>query len=96
MRIINQKGNEIVNFDRITEIVANGNKIVITDNVYKNYGETIGVYKTEERASEVLEEIARKLDDADIVNLMENLQIALHDPKFEGSLASTYRMPKEW
>ena len=95
MRIINQKGNEIVNFDRITEIVANGNKIVITDNVYKNYGETIGVYKTEERASEVLEEIARKLDDADIVNLMENLQIALHDSEFGGSLASAYRMPKE-
>ena len=95
MRIINQKGNEIVNFDRITEIIANENEIVITDNIYKNYGETIGVYKTEERASEVLEEIARKLDDADIVNLMENLQIALHDPKFGGSLASTYRMPKE-
>lgn len=95
MRIINQKGNEIVNFDRITEIIANENEIVITDNIYKNYGETIGVYKTEERASEVLEEIARKLDDADIVNLMENLQIALRDSEFGGSLASTYRMPKE-
>ena len=50
MRIINQKGNEIINFDRITEIVASGNEIVITDNIYKNYGETIGIYKTEKRA----------------------------------------------
>ena len=55
----------------------------------------LGEYDTEERADEVLEEIIRKLEDADIVNLMENLQIALHDPKFGGSLASVYRMPKE-
>lgn len=95
MRIINQKGNEIINFDRITEIVASGNEIVITDNVYKNYGETIGVYKTGKRANEVLEEIIRKLEDVDIVNLMENLQISLHNPSFGGNLASVYRMPKE-
>lgn len=57
MIIVSQDKNEIINFNKITEIVANENEIVITDNIYKNYGETIGIYKTKERAKEVLQEI---------------------------------------
>lgn len=88
MRIINQKGNEIINFDRITEIVASGNEIVITDNIYKNYGETIGIYKTEKRANEVLEEI--------IENIQYKSFVEINTDGITSEVAGEiYRMPKE-
>lgn len=57
MVIVSQDRETIVNFDRITEIVANDNEVCITDDIYKEYGETIGIYATEERAKEVLIDI---------------------------------------
>lgn len=57
MIIISQDRETIVNFDRITEIVANDNEVCITGDIYKGYGETIGIYATKERAKEVLIDI---------------------------------------
>lgn len=95
MIIVSQDKKSIYNFDNAKSIDILDNGIYITDNILADEGTLIGVYETEERANEVLEEIIRKLEDVDIVNLMENLQISLHDPNFGGNLASVYRMPKE-
>ena len=95
MIIVSQE-KHLLNYDNVIEICKTfGNEkevsiiaTTINDDI------VLGEYDSEERADEVLEEIIRKLEDADIVNLIENLQISLHDPKFGGSLASIYRMPK--
>lgn len=60
MIIVNQDRNEIINFERITEIVASRNTISIADNIYEETGEIIGEYATEERAKEVLQEIVNR------------------------------------
>ena len=54
MIIVSQDKREIINFENITEIVVEDNQITITDDVYKEYGEIIGNYATEQRAKEVL------------------------------------------
>lgn len=57
MIIVSQNRDEIVNFERITEIVVSRNTISITDNIYRGEGEVIGEYESIERAKEVLQEI---------------------------------------
>lgn len=69
MLIVSQDGEEVINYDRITEIVLNNNEIVITDNIYKDYGETIGEYATKERAKGVLEEIIEAITDYKIYRM---------------------------
>lgn len=66
MIIVSQNRNEIINFEKITEIVASGNTISITDNIYEEIGEIIGEYATEERAKEVLQEIIKSINDSDV------------------------------
>lgn len=60
MLIVSQDKNVVVNLDRITEIVVEDNDVIITDDIYMDYGETIGRYETEERAKKVLQEIVSK------------------------------------
>ena len=60
MLIVSQDKSVVVNMDRITEIVADNKEIIITDDVYMDYGETIGTYESEERAKKVLQEIIGK------------------------------------
>lgn len=60
MLIVSQDKNVVVNLDRITEIVVEDNDVIITDDIYMDYGETIGRYETEERAKKVLQEIVAK------------------------------------
>ncbi len=64
MIIVSQDKREIINFENITEIVVEDNQITITDDVYKEYGEIIGNYATEERAKEVLQGIIRAYEKA--------------------------------
>lgn len=64
MIIVSQDKREIINFENITEIVVENNQITITDDVYKEYGEIIGNYATEERAKEVLQGIIRAYEKA--------------------------------
>lgn len=47
MIIVSQDRKTIINFNRISEIIVNEGEIVITDDVFNEYGETIGIYNTE-------------------------------------------------
>lgn len=58
MIIVSQEKNKIINFERITEITAVGKEIIVGDNIFEARGEIIAKYKTEERAKEVLQQIA--------------------------------------
>ena len=60
MIIINQERTKIINFERITEIIASGTKILVRDDIFLPEGEEIAKYETEERAKEVLQEIISK------------------------------------
>lgn len=57
MIIVSQDRDKIINFDNITEIMVDESAIVISDDIYMNYGEVIATYKTNDRAKEVLNEI---------------------------------------
>ena len=97
MIIVSQDKDIIVNFDRVTSIWIDDNVLNKTNATFDIVADegTIGTYKTEERAKEVLEEIMQKIEDVSWTNLMDNLQIAIHDKNFGGALSSVYRMPKE-
>lgn len=60
MIIINQNKTEILNFDRITEIVVSDNNICVLDSIKQEQGFIIATYKTETRAKEVLKEIIQR------------------------------------
>ena len=59
MIIVSQDKDVIINFDNIANLVVIENNIVSICNVEETTGITIGKYKTEERAKEVLQEIVR-------------------------------------
>ena len=60
MIIVNQERTKIINFEKITEIIASGTKILVGDDILIPKGEEIAKYETEERAKEVLQEIISK------------------------------------
>lgn len=55
----------------------------------------LGRYEIEERAKEVLQEIIQMAENISLANLMDNLQIAIHDSNFHGALSSVYYMPED-
>lgn len=63
MIIISQDKDGIINFDNINEIrTTKTGKILLFDNTYRSQddcSDVLGKYKTEERAKEVLQEIAQ-------------------------------------
>lgn len=103
MVIVSQDRRTIVNFENIKTIELDRETNFTSINIFRetNQVETgvcglyIGSYKTEERAKEVLKEIIQKIEDTSMVNLMENLEISIHDPNFGGSLSSVYYMPED-
>lgn len=60
MIIVSQDKKKIINFEKITEIIASGTGILVGDDIFIPKGEEIAKYKTEERAKEVLQEIIDK------------------------------------
>lgn len=56
MIIVSQDKKHIVNFNNIKEIRLTGNYSIKVD-IFEDYELTLGYYKTEERAKEVLQEI---------------------------------------
>ena len=80
MIIMSQDKEKVINFERITEIMVVGKEIIIMDNIYKEHGESIGTYSTEERAKEVLMEMCFCYKDANTFRYVAN---------------KMYRMPKE-
>ncbi len=100
MIIVSQNKNEIVNFENMNNIIIENYDFkdkhfqrinAKTDGDYF----VLGDYKTEERAKEVLKEIIQKSKDISLANLMDNLQIAIHNKNFNGALSSVYYMPED-
>lgn len=100
MIIVSQDKMSIINFNNINEIRVRANQIIMFDNTYTSSddcSDVLGIYKTEERAKEVLQEIIQKIADTSLVNLMENLQLTIHDSSFAlaDGISNTYYMPEE-
>lgn len=92
MIIVSQNKNAIHNFNNVncimTRNVEEKCKIMLFDNTYSaemGDGDCIGIYKTEERAKEVLQELAERY--ANWNNLVYGQPTGVCSPKYE--------MPKE-
>lgn len=88
MIIVSQDKKMIINFNRISEITVDDNDVLITDDIYKSYGERIGKYETEERAKEVLQEIVE-------LYLMKDLIIGDVGYNNVVNYPKVYEMPEE-
>lgn len=66
MLIVSQDGEEIFNFDRVTNTWIDTDVLDSKGEVFEICadGATLGYYKTEERAKEVLKEIAKKYENS--------------------------------
>lgn len=85
MIIVSQDKTEIINFNKVENIYVSGRYISL--NFELNNNEVVGTYKTEERAKEVLEEIAEQY---------EHEKKCECDRSYLETLNNfTYRMPKE-
>lgn len=96
MLIVSQDGTEVFNFDRVTNTWIDTDVLDSKGEVFEICadGETLGYYKTEERAKEVLEEIVECYLG---VRAIENIEAEL---TFEQSnevrnRPKCYYMPKE-
>lgn len=88
MIIVSQDKKSIYNFDNAKSIDILENEIYITDNILADEGVLIGVYETEERAQEVLEEIIENIQHKSFVEMDTNGITS----EVTGGI---YRMPKE-
>ena len=88
MIIVSQDKKSIYNFDNAKSIDILENEIYITDNILADEGTLIGVYETEERADEVLEEIIENIQHKSFVEMDTNGITS----EVTGGI---YRMPKE-
>ena len=97
MIILTQKGNEIIDTNRITGIRVDGKIISVYDNALKNSGYIIAQYHTEERAKEVFKAI---LYYTSVFNLYKNASYDARnemakDFKNDNVAFDVYEMPKE-
>ncbi|MCI8362243.1 MAG: hypothetical protein HFJ41_03790 [Clostridia bacterium] len=99
MIIVSQDKDKIFNFNNLTQIYIttdeDGTEYEIRRETVDSLYDTLGDYKTEKRAKEVLQEIIQMIENISLANLMDNLQIAIHDSNFHGALRSVYYMPEE-
>ena len=56
MIILNQDKDSLYNFNNVKSIDVLSNEIYLTDDILADEGTRIAIYKTEERAKEVLQE----------------------------------------
>lgn len=91
MIIVSQDKDSLYNFDNVKSIDVLNNEIFITDDILADKGTRIAIYKTEERAKEVLQEI---------VKVYANGKTADEGNTFFGGFSwipadTLYEMPKE-
>ena len=87
MIIVSQDKKSIYNFNNIKSVDIVENEIYITDDILMDEGAKIGEYATEERAKEVLDEIAEQY---------EHEKDCKCDRSYLATLDNfTYRMPQE-
>lgn len=60
MIIVSQDKKEIINFERIAEVIVSDEDICVSNNFEVQKGLIIATYESEERAKEVLQEIVSK------------------------------------
>lgn len=60
MIIVSQDKETIINFDKVTEIAQEDGEIGVSNDLYSDEFQVIGTYETEERAKEILQEIAQR------------------------------------
>ena len=61
MIILSQDRSKILNFENTFKLIVEENYVCISDGMYDDNVEVIGIYKTEERAKEVLQEIIKSI-----------------------------------
>ena len=62
MIILNQDKDSLYNFNNVKSIDVLGNEIYLTDDILADEGTRVAIYKTEERAKEVLQEIIERYE----------------------------------
>lgn len=87
MIIVSQDKKTIVNFDKVKSIWIDDNVLDKTNTEFEICagGETLGYYKTEERAKEVLEDISLRYEAIELCKLGYTI----------GDYTPIYEMPKE-
>lgn len=90
MLIVSQDKNELVNFDNIAHIfIEEGSGTTISYGKMSGCSETLGYYKTEERAKEVLKEIWEFYEMSKRYECSSNISMTIFlEPKF------AYQMPE--
>ena len=61
MIILSQDRSKIFNFENAFKLIAEENYVCISDGMYDDNAEVIGIYATKERAKEVLYEIIKSI-----------------------------------
>ena len=90
MIIVGQEKTKIINFDNVSKIYISGiNEIICTD-IEDALLTILGVYKTEERAKEVLQEIIKTFSYIQLSGTYEEARL-----KMEIMKLGRYEMPEE-
>ena len=93
MIIVSQEKTKIVNFDNIAHIFISKDSekhFLIEYGKMTGTSELLGVYSTEERAKEVLQEIIKTFSFTELRDTPENLKLIMEITKL-----GRYQMPKE-
>lgn len=98
MLIVSQDRTSTINFDNVEKIEVIYKEIIIfykgTEHAGMNGTESIGLYKTEERAKEVFEEIQIAYTNNEMLKLYKvNIEGIIQEKELFRNLV--YRMPKE-
>ena len=95
MIIVSQDKKAIHNFDNILSLQVEGSDVIVYDTI--NDGSSLGIYSSEERAKEVLQEIVKQKAIFEFFkNVPERTQILLtKDFKEDNEIFDTYEMPEK-
>ncbi|MBO5004186.1 MAG: hypothetical protein J6D03_02825 [Clostridia bacterium] len=96
MLIVSQDGKQIFNFDRVTNTWIDTDVLDSKGEVFEICadGETLGYYKTEERAKEVFEEIIKRKSLFEITKVLGGLDARRFMDKYYYYEFDIYKMPK--
>ena len=95
MIIVSQDKKSIHNFDNILSLQVERSDVIVYDTI--NDGSSLGIYSSEERAKEVLQEIVKQKAIFEFFkNVPETTQILLaKDFKEDNEIFDTYEMPEK-
>lgn len=93
MIIVNQDKTVIINFDKVSHIYVQKNRIEYQCPYIEDFYGVLGFYKTEERAKEILQEITKAVS----VNQLVNRSIGQNELELLIKMLpyNVYEMPEE-